>query len=126
MIADFGKPAGYSSHNYQGSWVQFDFKEQKVSIEGYSVNSATTSSWPKIWEMEVSNDESSWVRIDARSTNGLSGSNVTKYFECKWIPAGFHRYVRLRQTGANADGTHCLAIGNLELFGRLQTPELSQ
>jgi hypothetical protein len=116
-IADFAQRSNWLSDNISDSWVQFDFKELKVSVSGYSVNSHYRV---QLWDMEVSNDGSSWVRIDRRSTNELNNSNVVKYFDCNLPSAEFHRYVRMHQTGVNGYGNHRLGIGNLEFFGRLR------
>jgi hypothetical protein len=70
--------------------------------------------------MEVSNDQSSWVKIDRRSTKELSGSNLTKYFAGNSASSDFYRFVRIRQTNVNYNNTHFLEIGGLEFFGRLR------
>jgi hypothetical protein len=71
-------------------------------------------------------DGSSWVKIDERLTKELNGPKVTKYFECNSPSTEFHRFLRIRQTGVNAAGSHYLEIGNIEFFGRLPPPESSQ
>jgi hypothetical protein len=119
-IADFGQPSGWYSNATSGAWFMFEFNELSVSIDGYSLNSGTTGYYLRTWELEVSNDKSSWVKIDGRATNELNGSNVTRYFACNSASTEFYRFVRIRQTNTNHNGNWYLAIGNVEFFGRLQ------
>jgi hypothetical protein len=100
--------------------VMFDFKEPSVSIDGYSVNSGNQGFYLRTWEIGVSNDNSSWVRIDGQSTSELKSANISRYFACNAASAESYRYVRIRQTDTSHNGTHYLSIGNLEFFGRLR------
>jgi hypothetical protein len=119
-IANFGQPSNWVSYATPNSWVMFDFKEPQVSIEGYSVNSGPVGYWLLTWEMEASDDASSWRTIHGRSTKELVGVNHTRYFACNSASKEFHRYVRIRQTGVNHNNSLYLEIGSLELFGRLR------
>jgi hypothetical protein len=121
-IANFGQPSNWASNDAVNSWLMFDFKALRVSIEGYSVNSGPTTSWLQRWAMEVWDRKRSWVRIDERSTTELRAPCVTRHFACRSASDEFYRYVRIRQTGPNHNNNHFLAVGNLEFFGRLREP----
>jgi hypothetical protein len=120
-LANLTKPCNsWYTGNNANSWIQFDFKDQAVCVNSYTLNSGGTGYYIQHWVIEVSNDGSSWVAIDSRSGSSLGSTNVTKHFECTSPPKEFSRYIRLRQTSTNANGYHFLALGNIEFFGQLR------
>jgi hypothetical protein len=125
-ITSFGHPSYWFSTNAPHSWVMFDFKDLSLCVDGYSLNSGSYNYSLRTWEMEVSNDGSTWVTIDRRSTKELRGTNVTRYFACNEETTEFYRYVRIRQTGVNQAGTHNLEIGHIEFFGQVRGGESVQ
>ncbi|KAK8839282.1 hypothetical protein M9Y10_032214 [Tritrichomonas musculus] len=104
------------------AWVCFDFKNMKVEISSYSINSDNRNpggSQIKNWVLEVSNDEKNWTEIDEHSNyDGLNGNNIIKTFNVK--PNNFSRFVRIRQTGDYYGYPNVfLVIKSIEFYGKL-------
>jgi hypothetical protein len=73
---------------------------------------------PKSWVIEVSDDKSSWTSVDEEVGNGdLNGASYVKTFKVDTPKSG--QYLRMRQTGPNHTGGHCLSFDEIELFGNL-------
>ena len=70
------------------------------------------------WVIEGSNDESSWVSLDTRNTEDLCGDYIVKNYSCS-NTSGFHRYIRIRQTGLTKAGNNYLQLSEIEFFGTL-------
>jgi hypothetical protein len=115
----------WMSTNQPGSWISLDFKERSVSPAYYTIKADNGGYYVKGWEVEGSNDNNTWTRLDSRVTNDLSSGGAVRTYpipDASTIP--FFRYIRLRQTSTNANNTHYLALSGLELFGRIK-PKIS-
>jgi hypothetical protein len=122
QVADEGwTGTWYSSHNVN-SWISFDFKEQSIAPTHYTINSGSSSYYLRYWDLEGSNDNSTWRRLDQQNgTDVLNGSNRVHTFtipDSSNLP--FFRYIRLRQTNSNANGNYYLSMSGFELFGKLR------
>ena len=118
---ELGTDSFFLSNNETNSWICCDFKGRRVAPTSYSIR---TSDWsfPKSWVLEVSNDgtDGSWEVADRRDDNfDLNGEYQTRNFAISDPPRWSFRFVRLRQTGENHEGSDYLHITSLELFGTL-------
>jgi hypothetical protein len=121
-VLDLYSGAHFRSLNRPDQWVGVDFKDTRVLVTHYSLCSAskaTKPSHPRSWVLEASVGGTTWVELDRRNDNDdlIEGAVVRTFRvrECK-EPV---RMVRIRQTAAAANKTHCLEIAALELFGSL-------
>ena len=116
--------SGSEAHFYD-SQVCYDFRGWRVNPAGYSIRSAYYAPGgphPKSWVLEVSNDgsEGSWKVVDSRENNSdLNDYCVTRNFAISAPASGAFRFVRLRLTGKNHQGSVLLPICAFELFGAL-------
>jgi small GTP-binding protein len=120
-VVNFDHPSNWNSANSPNSWIRFDFKDRRVCIDSYTVNSGMTDNWLKSWVLQLSNDCQKWIPIHTTSDCNLGGRNVTRHFGCSTSVKEYYRYIRLRQTGPNANNSHQLGLGNIEFFGKLQS-----
>ena len=122
QLVDYGTIEDWWTKDEPNSWVSFDFKEKKVSLSSYTLKSRTDwdEKQPVQWEIEGSNDESSWVSLDSRNTQEQRGFGAVKNYSCNKGNHGFYRFIRMRQTGLNSSGAHYLVLSQIELFGKLQ------
>ena len=122
QLVDYGTISCWYTNSEPNSWVSFDFKEKKVSLSSYTLKSRTDFDYyhPVEWEIEGSNDESSWVSLDSRNTREQCGKGVVKNYSCNKGNHGFYRFIRMRQTGKNSGGRHSLLLCQIELFGKLE------
>ena len=122
QLVDYGTIDVWHTKNEPNSWVSFDFKEKKVSLSSYTLKSHAywDRGHPVQWEIEGSNDESSWVSLDSRNTWEQCGKGVVKNYSCNKGNHDFYRFIRMRQTGKNSSGEHYLVFSQIELFGKLQ------
>jgi hypothetical protein len=104
---DLGQKICFHSPNQPNQWLCYDFK-----------NSFLCS-----WVVEGSDDGSRWTVLDERTNNTEADSRnpiitfpVTRHRKC--------RFIRLRQTGKNANHSHFLALFGFELFGRVNGSDL--
>lgn len=121
--ADVAASANFVSQNQANSWLRYDFKNRKVALTHYTLRSRSDgfqgSNNPRDWVVEVSDDGTNWVVVDAQARNGdLNGKGAVKTFPVS-ADCPESRYVRLRQTGPAHSGKNFLAICGFELFGSL-------
>jgi len=111
----------YLSLNGPGQWLCLDFKERRVRPSHYALRSANQAKgWchPRSWALEVSADGAGWTEVDSRSENDdLDGRSLVKAFPVRLTGEG--RFVRLRLTGKDHNGSDVLALSALELFGAI-------
>jgi hypothetical protein len=92
-------------------------------LSSYTLKSRTDydTYHPVQWEIEGSNDESSWVSLDSRNKQEQYGRGAVKNYSCNKENDGFYRFIRMRQTGENISyESHRLSLSQIELFGKLQ------
>ena len=119
---DLGSDSSFQSKDQSKSWIRYDFKNFGVMLTSYSIRTAASGA-PKSWVLEVSNDsEGPWEEVDRRGNNGdLKGQYVTANFQISASQHESFRFVRLRQTDKNRNGSNSLCLSSLELFGTLSS-----
>lgn len=91
------------------------------------------------WEIQGSNDGSNWTQLDSRdiSISSMVGDEIEtvgtytimspdlfvsclqmRHYECE-RENDKYRFIRIKQTGKNSQGTHKLCLTEVELFGAL-------
>lgn len=121
-VLDYGWGYHWRTDDIENSWIQFDFKERKVSLASYTLKSSNCDegSWHlKQWKIEGSNDGSKWTQLDTKDTDALNGPLITKHFTCRDATNDYFQYIRLTSTGHTWSNTHYLVIKEIEFFGRL-------
>jgi hypothetical protein len=67
--------------NSPNSWIQFDFKDQPVSLSHYALKSDGNGDCHLLqWALQGSVDRNSWTDLDRRNTQELNRNNVTQIF----------------------------------------------
>ena len=108
----------FSSANSPNQWIKFDFKEKKVLIDYYILQTYTASAHLKSWVLEASNDGECFIQIDKQdNSTKLNGENIKCTFYTQQNEP--YRYIRLRSTGPNWADTNNLIIQNIQFFGEL-------
>ena len=121
---DLGSEKNYYSQNSENSYLCYDFKERRVIPTSYSLRS---NGWggrghyhPKTWVFEGSNDGKAWTELDHRDNNeDLNDKFAIHNFEITSNSHDTFRFIRLRQTGMNHNGSQELIINSMEIFGFL-------
>ena len=96
------------------AWVSFDFGQNPVCIQSYSIKMIKNTSAPWFWQVEGSNDGKFWELIDNRSDQ--IDKDVATY-TCSVVTDSFFRYIRFRQT-LNTTRGHALNLNGLEFYGK--------
>ena len=120
-MTDYGWNNYWSTSDEPNSWICFDFKENRVCLMQYSLESGCGNGLLQ-WVMEGSDDGRSWCGLDSRHTRDLSvsgGTWATKTCDCQHTMSESFRYLRLRQTGTESSGHHYLLLKGVELFGTI-------
>jgi len=115
----------WHSQNLPNSWIQFDFKERKVSITSYSMNDYNRV---KSWKVEGSTDGSTFEIIDNKvDTTDFQNSNhqfndpsAQKNFPVQ--PNNkYYRYIRITSTSKNWYNSDYFELYRVEFFGFVQS-----
>ena len=127
-VADMGWDDLWFTEDLPDQWLMYNFKDMRVKVKHYTLK---THKYPsntphiKTWVVEGSRDGYTWVELDKRSISVLNGPSRFQTFPCR-NSDGVYRFVRLRQTAANARNDNVLALTNFEIFGDLLVPEGSE
>jgi hypothetical protein len=121
QILNYGWGSSWNTGNVPNSWIQFDFKERRVAITGYSIKTnrgGINCCHLKNWDIQGSLDQKIWIKIDSQKDNdALNDSNKVHTWKCK--KSDEFRYIRLIQTGKTHRSDDFLCIGQFELFGTI-------
>jgi hypothetical protein len=125
QVVDYNSNEDWFSNNVPNSWIQFDFKNRRISVTNYTIKSDGIGADHLLqWWLDGSNDGNSWTRLDQQNTRELCGNFVVRTFACESMqssPSSF-RFIRLIQTGKDSSGNDHLGMTNLEFFGDLEGP----
>jgi hypothetical protein len=124
-ILELGTASCFASADRPGQWVAVAFLAATVLPRTYAIRTHTTGNavgqnHPRSWVLEGLAD-GEWVRLDERTDDtALAAWSTQATFA---VPAPVEvSAVRLRSTGPNHAGNHCLALGSFEIFGTLTLP----
>jgi len=109
----------WCSQNLPNSWIQFDFKERKVSITSYSMNDYGRN---KSWKVEGSTDGSTFEIIDNKvdTTDFQNNNGIQKNFPVQ--PNNkYYRYIRITSTSKNWLNDDYFRLYRVEFFGFVQS-----
>jgi hypothetical protein len=68
-VTDHDWNSYWFSCNSANSWIQFDFKDRRISVTNYSIKSDGSSGYNLVqWSLQGSNDGESWTVMDKRNT----------------------------------------------------------
>ena len=108
-VIDYETNDDWFSNGNPDNWIEFNFKNQKVKINGYSIktyNNATNWHHLKNWIIEGSNNRNQWMEIDKKENNSdLNGRNYQCFFPISRRGDEF-QYIRLRMIGTNHHGDY--------------------
>ncbi|KAK8844176.1 hypothetical protein M9Y10_024381 [Tritrichomonas musculus] len=110
------------------AFICFDFKKMAVQLSDYTMqsNNCIGENWFNLrnWAIEVSDDNQNWVEIDRHVDDpALNGRNIVHTFSVKNQESGFHRFVRLRQTGRTwnqPEDINHFFFPYIEFYGKLK------
>jgi len=118
--------SSWLSDDTPNSWIQFDFKQRKVSLTSYSLSDRYKA---KSWKVEGSTDGSTFQIIDNRvdTTYFKGGSScvndpgIEKNLSVQ-PNHKFYRYIRITNTGKSwYDDDDYFSLSLVELFGFVQS-----
>ena len=98
------------------AWIQFAFP-QGVCVESYAIKELPDSDTPWFWQLEGSNDGTTWELIDNRSQVVSKG---TETFTCNGWTYTFFPYIRFHQI-LNTSRGKALNLNGLEFYGKVRS-----
>lgn len=112
----------YHSQSVVDQFWQIDFganRQLTVTTYGIAGRSNDGTQMPRNWELLGSNDGSTWTQLHNRVPG--DGTNPAAGVWGTWniSGAGAYRYLRIHQTGLNAEGNNFLVLGEVEFWGTL-------
>lgn len=117
------------TNNIKGGAFVIDFKERRVSLNGYSFRSHYLATWGnenfmKSWKIEGSNDKEAWALID-KQKNSEKLSSILNEIHWSCQPSKHYRYFRIMMTDVNTSNNYHMALHSIEFFGHIKwTPTL--
>ena len=124
QVIDYYWDNNWDSKDLPNSWLEINFKELKVKINGYSLKSSYNPvGWNhlKNWVIEGSKDKNKWIIIDKKANDSnLNGPSYQNYFPLSKISDDF-QYIRIRSIGKNHANYDFLIFTNFEVYGEIIT-----
>ena len=113
------------SRDAPDQWIMFDFKDKKVEVKRYSIQTYDNDSdfgHLKNWVIEGTNDiqEDHWIQIDKQlDNNDLNGPSFKRVYSTSSNQC--FRYIRLRGCGCNhrGDDDYDIVLSHFEIFGKI-------
>ena len=102
------------------AWIRFAFA-QSVCVESYAIKELPGSDTPWFWQLEGSNDGTTWELIDNRCQVVSKG---TETFACNGWTYTFFPYIRFHQT-LNTSRGKALNLNGLEFYGKVRSSSRS-
>ena len=111
----------FGTKNDKDSWIQFDFKNRRISLSAYSIRGLGGVKFHTIrsWKLVGSNDKKEWTEIDTEwDIDALNGKYHAATFPVRPQSQPF-RYFRIMQAGPNWAGSqyYNLAFSQIDFFG---------
>ena len=123
VLTDRTAPDFFSSYNLPNSWVSFYFKNKKIKLEEYSLETANLPPGEGhliSWQVEASNDNKHWTVLDSQYSLILhKGHEKAKTFQCD--KSDYFRYFRIKQCGLNDKGDDTMILKAVEFFGSVKS-----
>ncbi len=111
-----------STTDQPGSWYMFDIGPYSIQPTCYSLRHGALLSnvCARNWTLQGSNDALHWDNLKQHKDDStLNDSFATGAWEIPNINKSY-RYLRILQTGVNADGRHTFRVGGFEVYGKLE------
>ena len=121
-VIDYDWNGCWFSNSAENNWLEFNFKQNRVKLNGYSIKTYTSSYTCHLrnWVIEGCNDRVNWEPIDIKKDNGdLNGNGKEHYFSISKKTDEF-QFIRIRNTGIDwYNISKHLVISNIELYGSI-------
>lgn len=119
-VVDLYGDTYFRSENVPNSWLRWEFKDP-VALVAYAMRSCVTLgrdfSHPRCWELQGSNDGTTWKLLDQRKENDdLNGNGLIARFQLDPAPTERFRFIQLVQTGPNHANNDSLILTAVEMF----------
>jgi hypothetical protein len=121
VVVDLDTEVGWYDTNTNPSWLQFDFKDRRISMASYSIKFGQNTTHRQKWRVEGSDDGQMWQIIDNRQGEEIAHPAYSvRHFVCQSAPRPF-RYVRLLVEIFDYfwGGNYQLGMAAIEFYGRL-------
>ena len=110
----------FQTLNFENSWIEFEFKNIKVSVKQYTYSARTPDFFEK-WQLQGSNDNHTWEIIDEQTYSYQGENYLTKnFYTCNQGNNNMYSFIRIITKGMRNSlygDRHRLAIYGFELFG---------
>jgi hypothetical protein len=119
---NYGSQINWYARSEPTSWLQFDFKDRRVSMSSYTMKSRCDSGYiPRRWVVEGKNCDTDWVELDGHDNDSTiqvgHDFHNSKYTRVR--DDMMFQYIRMRMTGLDSSGWNHLLLCNFELFEQL-------
>ena len=118
-IVDLAHEEYFYSKNEPNQWIQYEFKTGTVSVESYTLKTRQYGGGYHIrsWVVETSVNGDIWDELDNQDNmDDMAEEGCVKSFHVK-KPSSYARFIRIRQTGHNSNGSNIMTLARFEIFG---------
>ena len=117
-IVDFDHEEYFYSKNEPNQWVQYEFKTGRVIVDYYTLKTRQFGGGYHIqsWVVEGSTDGQNWDEINRQeNVKELAQEGCVRSFPVD--STSEFRFLRIRQTGPNSNGSNAMTLARFEVFG---------
>jgi hypothetical protein len=124
-VVDLQTDSYFYSQDTTDQWLCYDFKDMRVAVTHYILRSNADGvgyRHLRSWVIEGSEDNSRWTELDRRDdASGLNGPKSICSFEVRNVV--LCRFLRIRSTGPNWQGSNQVYFQAFDVFGGLRVPD---
>ena len=121
-LFEYESSLGYYDNDMPPSWIIFDFKERKISVNKYTIHFGQVFQDTKErWILHGSNDNETWTLIDDREKETKIHSEFEiEQYTSQNDPTTQFRFIRIMiRSGFCWGGASQFALTSIEFFGKL-------
>lgn len=110
----------FGTQNQPNSWICFDFKEYRVKLTHYKIQTNYGQCSMRNWKLEGSTDNITWESLDEQiNCKYTHGDNKIHTFQINENQNKEFRYIRLFSTGPDWSNSYLLILSAIDFYGTL-------
>lgn len=123
-VVDYDTENCWKSSDFENSYIQFDFKDNQICMDGYSMRFGLSRDPRYNWVVLGSNDGSVWTTLDEQRSMSKSSQLKSDYaihhVDLDRPSMNYFRYIRIKRI---VDSYIMMHVNGIEFFGILRQRE---
>jgi hypothetical protein len=121
-LVDRNAPTSWNPFIKEEAWLQFDFKDRRISPDCYVLELTTFHELEWVtWSLEGSNDGLEWKYLDTQRGEALVGHDARRayMYQLKESASSYYRFLRLARCSPIPRRHLWYSLSDVEFFGRI-------